>query len=343
MLPKNRTGKKAAASESADCRDDDYVDGKVASAAIRKLREIKEKGGPFFLAVGFRKPHMPFSAPAEYWAMHDRDALAKPRNPKMPDGSPSIAGHAWPEARGYTDIPNKGPVPDEKMAEVRHGYYAATSYMDAQVGRVLAELKELGLVGNTIVSLYGDHGFHIGEHDLWGKLTNYDMATNAPMLFVAPDQKDKGRVVRQAVEFVDIYPTMADLCGLEKPAGLEGESLAPVLDNHKAAVKNFAVSQFPRPISYNFTKNKPKNMGYSIRDDRYRYTLWIDFKDGKLLAEEFYDYSKNQVELTNQVDDSDYSDVIDTLRKKIEEVRLQNKVSLAGMIHVMLSFISRIS
>ncbi len=320
VLAKNRTGKKAAASESANCRETDYIDGKVADAAIRKLREIKDRGEPFFLAVGFRKPHMPFAAPAKYWAMHDRAALAKPRNPKTPDGAPEIAGHDWREARGYTDVPNKGDMPDEKTAELRHGYYAATSYVDAQIGRVLAELKRLGLDENTVISLYGDHGFHIGEHNLWGKLTNYDFGTHAPLLFASPFQKDKGGVVRRAVEFLDIYPTVADLCSLPKPAALEGESLTSVLDNHDAALKNFAVSQFARPVSYNFTKKKPENMGYTIRDDRYRYTQWITFKGGAVLAEEFYDYAKNDVELTNRVDEPEYAEAVKRLKKKLQRI-----------------------
>ena len=320
VLAKNRTGRKAAASESADCRDDDYVDGKVADAAIKTLRRMKDRAGPFFLAVGFRKPHMPFAAPAKYWAMHDRAALARPRNPKMPDGAPAIAGHGWAEARGYTDVPGKGAMPDKKTAELRHGYYAAASYVDAQIGRVLAELKRLGLDKNTVISLYGDHGFHIGEHNLWGKLTNYDFATNAPMLLAAPFQKDKGRVVRQAVEFLDVYPTLVDLCGLEKPAALEGTSLAAVLDNHKAVVKNFAVSQFARPVSYDFTRRRPKNMGYTIRDDRYRYTRWVRFQDGAVLAEEFYDYAAGGVELKNRVKDPEYAEVITRLKQKLRKI-----------------------
>jgi len=320
VLAKNRTGKKAAASESADCSDDEYIDGKVAVAAIKALRRLKEAGKPFFLAVGFRKPHLPFAAPAKYWAMHDRAALAKPANPKMPDGAPPMAGHDSREARGYTDIPSKGDVPPAKAAEVRHGYYAATSYMDAQLGRVVAELKRLGLADNTIISLYGDHGFHIGEHNLWGKLTNYDIATRAPLLVVSRFQQAPGKVVRQAVEFVDIYPTLAALCGLKPPAGLEGTSLAALLDNPHAACKNFAISQFPRPVSYNFTRKTPRNMGYSIRDDRYRYTKWIALKDGNLLAEEFYDYSTDRAELKNHARNPKYAKPIARLRKTLRAV-----------------------
>ena len=317
LLPKNRTGGKAAGAESSPSADSDHLDGKVAEAAIQKLRLLKRTRQPFFLAVGFRKPHMPFSAPAKYWALYDRAKLAQPINPRMPKGAPAIAAHQWPEARGYTDIPRQGAITAAKIAELRHGYYAATSFMDAQVGRVVDELKRLGLDQNTVISLYSDHGFHVGEHNLWGKLTNYDIGTRVPLLFVAPQQKARGRVVRQAVELLDIYPTLTDLCGLKQPGQLEGASLARHLDR-LGPTKNFALSQFPRPVAYNFQKTNPKSMGYSIRDDRYRLTQWIDFRTGKLLAEEFYDYRENNPELKNQIKDPAHAHTINRLKPKLQ-------------------------
>ena len=311
-------GHKRAASESASVPDTAYVDGLVSEAAMKALGDLKKQDKSFFLAVGFRKPHLPFSAPKKYWDMYDRAKLAKARNPTMPNDAPLIAGHSWKEVRGYTDVPDKGPMTKDKTAELRHGYYAATSYMDTQVGRLLDELKRLGLNKNTIVCLYGDHGFHLGEHNLWGKLTNYDMGTNAPLLFASPFQKEKGKAIRQTVEFLDIYPTIADLCGLKKPVELEGKSLLPLLDNSKAAAKNFAISQFSRPVSYNYTKKKPKNMGYSIRDDRYRYTKWIEFKSGAILVEEFYDYAKINVEVKNEVNNPQYVSTINRMKKRLE-------------------------
>lgn len=319
-LKRNQTGGKAEATECADCADNDYVDGKVAVAAIRKLRALKAQDKPFFLAVGFRKPHMPFTAPKKYWDLYDREKLAKPANPNMPENAPDIAGHDWPEARGYTDIPDEGPMPPDIAARTRHGYYASTSYVDAQLGRVLNELKALGLDKNTVVSLYGDHGFHIGEHDLWGKLTNYDMSTNAPLLVASPFQKDKGKVIQQAVEFLDLYPTLAKACGLAGPVDLEGTSLLPVMNDSTVPTKNFALSQFQRPPSYNFLKAPPKNMGYSIRDDRYRYTRWIDFKTHGVIAEEFYDYATSKVELENRIDDPAYARAIARLREQLRSL-----------------------
>ena len=319
VLKKNRTGKKAAASEMADCADNDHIDGKVADLAIEKLRELKKSGKPFFLAVGFRKPHMPFNAPKKYWKMHDRSKLERPRYPDFPADAPSIASHGWPEARGYTDIPNKGPIPPEKIAETRHGYYAATSFMDAQLGKVINELETLGLAGNTVIVLYGDHGFHIGELDIWGKLTNYEVSTNAPMLIVSPKQKTKGSTVDKAVEFLDIYPTVADLCGLKKPKELEGTSLVKVLDDPFAEVKDFAISQIPRPVSYNFTKKPPVNMGYSIRNQRFRYTKWVNFKTGATVAEEFYDYEVNKLERSNQIGNAEHATIIHRMKEQLKK------------------------
>lgn len=320
VLKKNRTGKKAAATEMADCKDIDYIDGKVADLAVKKLRELKKSGKPFFLAVGFRKPHMPFTAPKKYWEMHDRTKLAKPPYPKMPINAPTIAAHGWPEARGYTDIPGKGPIETDKIAEIRHGYYAATSFMDAQLGKVMDELKALDLNGNTVVVLYGDHGFHIGELDLWGKLTNYELGTKAPMLIASPKQKTKGATIDKAVEFLDIYPTVADLCGLKKPDVLEGTSLVDVLDDPAAKVKDFAISQIPRPVSYNFVRRQPGNMGYSIRNQRFRYTKWVTFNTGAILAEEFYDYKTDELERRNQIGNSEHTSTIKQMKQQLTNV-----------------------
>ena len=317
LLPKNRTGGKAAGAESSPSADSDHLDGKVAEAAIQKLRLLKRTRQPFFLAVGFRKPHMPFSAPAKYWALYDRAKLAQPINPRMPKGAPAIAAHQWPEARGYTDIPRQGAITAAKIAELRHGYYAATSFTDAQVGRVVGELKRLGLDRNTVISLYSDHGFHVGEHNLWGKLTNYEIGTRVPLLFVTPDQPTRGQVVRQAVELLDLYPTLTTLCGLKPPANLEGTCLAGHLSG-RAPAKNFALSQFPRPVAYNFKTRPPQRMGYSLRDDRYRFTQWIDFASGHVLAEEFYDYNQARPEQKNQIHNVRYAEGIQALRLKLQ-------------------------
>jgi iduronate 2-sulfatase len=320
FLEKNRTGGKANATERAEVADNKYRDGKIADVAIKKLRAVRQDNKPFFLAVGFQKPHLPFTAPSRYWDLYDRADLAEPLSPRMPAGAPDIAAHNWPEARGYTDIPRTGPISAQKIAELRHGYYAATSFVDAQMGRVLDELKRLELDDNTVIVLYGDHGFHLGEQSLWGKLTNYDMGTRAPLLVAHPGQTDKAATIDRAVEFLDIYPTLAELCGLDPPDTLQGESLAKVLDDRDAEVKDFAISQFPRPVSYNFSKKPPTNMGYSIRTKDYRYTRWVEFQTGKLLAEEFYDLKADGIERRNEIHNLEYTPVIDQLKRRLGEV-----------------------
>src|SRR6185503_4832152 len=173
--------------ESADVPDDAYPDGKIAAEAIRRLRAAKEKPDtPFFLAVGFLKPHLPFCAPKRYWDLYSRDSFNPPARRKPPEGAPAYAPTAWGELRQYSDIPQTGPVSDEQARILIHGYHAAVSYVDAQIGRVLDELDHLGLASNTIVVLWGDHGWHLGDHGMWSKHTNYEVATHIPLLIIAP-------------------------------------------------------------------------------------------------------------------------------------------------------------
>ncbi|KAF0175443.1 MAG: sulfatase [Limisphaerales bacterium] len=209
-----KLGPRGAAYESADVPDNKYGDGMIADEAIERLRAAKAKAGePFFLAVGFLKPHLPFVAPKKYWDLYDRNTfkLAQPQTP--PVGAPSYAPQSGGELRNYKDMPAKGTLPDDLQRTLIHGYYAATSYMDAQAGRVLAELDKLGLAANTIVVLWGDHGWHLGDHGIWCKHTNYEQAARIPVLVAGPGVK-AGAKTASLVETVDIYPTLAELAGL---------------------------------------------------------------------------------------------------------------------------------
>lgn len=248
--------------EAPDVADHALPDGLTADKAIEVLRQIKDR--PFFLAVGFLKPHLPFVAPKKYFDLYPPDKVKLAPNPNPPQDVPPIALHNWQELRAYNDIPKQGPLPESKARELVRGYYAATSYMDAQLGRVLAELESLGLKDSTIVVLWGDHGWQLGEHGLWCKHTNFEVAARAPLLFAVPGQKNPGAKTQALAEFVDIYPTLSELCGLPLPAGLEGTSLAPVLNDPQRPWKPAAFSQYPRG----------KVMGYSMRTDRYRLTEW---------------------------------------------------------------------
>ena len=223
---------RGVAYESADVPDDEYADGKIAAEAITRLRSFKQSGEPFFLAVGFLRPHLPFNAPKKYWDLHDPKKFILPERTTPPEGAPPFAPTSWGELRQYKDMPENGPLPPEEQRTLIHGYYAATSYMDAQLGRVLDELDKLGLAENTIIVLWGDHGWHLGDHGMWCKHTNYEQATRAPLIISAPG-KTGGQATLALAEFVDIYPTLCELAGVGKPAHLQGTSLAPLLDDPK--------------------------------------------------------------------------------------------------------------
>jgi len=293
-------GHKRGSTECAEVPDDAYIDGIVAEEACKKLQALAAKESPFFLAVGFRKPHIPFCAPKQYWDLYDREALARPANPDRPASAPDVALHDNRELRGYWDIPSEGPISPEKTAELRHGYYACVSYTDALIGKVLDELEKLGLADNTIISLYGDHGYHLGEKGLWCKTTNYELDTNAPLMVSLPDQRGAGQKTPALCEFVDLYPTLVEAAGFELPGGLEGTSLMPLISDPTRTWKSGAFSQFPRPWRYN---GEPEVMGYSIRTERYRYTEWQTFRSGEVLARELYDHSTDEAEVRNLAGD----------------------------------------
>lgn len=300
-------GPKRDATEIADVPDNAYVDGQVTDIALQRMRELAAKPDPFFLAVGFRKPHLPFCAPKKYWDLYDRAALAEPDHPDRPTGVPDIALHDNRELRGYRDIPKEGPLTPEKIAELRHGYYACVSFMDAQVGRVLDELEQLGLADNTIVSFYGDHGYHLGEKGLWCKTTNYELDTNAPLMVSVPGGQIRGVRSGALCEFVDIYPTLVEAAGFTPPEHLEGCSLTPLFTDPDRPWKKAAFSQFPRPWRYH---GEPEVMGYSIRTPRYRYTEWQRFRSREVLARELYDHDLDTAELKNLADQATSEPVV---------------------------------
>jgi len=267
--------------EDPDVPDNALPDGKTADKAIEVLRGIKDK--PFFLAVGFLKPHLPFVAPKKYFDLYPPDEITLADNPFPPKDCPQIALTNWGELRAYSDIPKTGPLPEEKARELIRAYFAATSYVDAQIGRLLDELERLGLSDNTVIVLWGDHGWKLGEHGLWCKHTNFEEDTRSLLIISAPNQKNAGAKTYALCEFVDIYPTLCELCGLPVPEGLEGLSLVPVMEKPDRPWKKAAFSQYPR---------RGKVMGYSMRTERYRYTEWLD-ADGKAVAVELYDYRKD--------------------------------------------------
>lgn len=314
--------------ESVDLPDNAYVDGANALHAIDILKQLKAEDDPFFFAVGFSKPHLPFTAPKKYWDMYERNEMPLAPFQKISENSPELAFHTAAELHNYSDIPpitsfsdhldGQG-LPIDKQKELIHGYYAAVSYIDAQVGILLRTLDSLGMTENTIVVLWGDHGWHLGDHNLWCKHTNFEQATRSPLLISAPGI-DPSKT-KSPTEFVDVFPTLCNLAGIVIPSHLDGESLVPLMKEPELMLKEFAVSQFPR------TDNKLETgglghstgqiMGYSIRTNRYRYTVWMgnDFKSTQpydedlVVATELYDYEKDPMETVNFANEDTYSKI----------------------------------
>ena len=282
--------KKQRSWQAPDVPDNTLQDGQVADRAVHALRQSRDR--PFFLAVGFQKPHLPFTAPKRYFDLYDPESLPLPANPRRPVDAPEMAFTQWQELRGYTDIPNEGPLPPGKARELVHGYYAAASYMDAQAGRVLDELETLGLAERTVVILFGDHGWHLGEQALWAKTTNFELAARAPLLLHVPGMRTGGRSCEGIVEFVDMYPTLCEACGIASPADLDGASMMPLIENPETRGREAAFNQIPRPY---LADKDWQQMGYSMRTDQYRYTEWVD-RDRKVVARELYDLGDARAE-----------------------------------------------
>lgn len=278
--------------DQRDVPDEAYYDGRVARLAVEALRGLKKKDNPFFLAVGFWKPHSPFNAPKRYWDLYRREDVALPRNPEWPKDAPRVA---WHNSREILGEKGRTLTPDA-VRELRHGYLANISYLDAQVGKVLDELARLGLAGNTIVVFWSDHGFHLGEQTLWAKTSNFELDARVPLLIAVPGMKTAGKKTDALAELLDLYPTLAELCGLSKPEGLDGVSLVPVLEDAGKSVKKAALTQHPRPAYYT---GAPETMGYSLRSEAFRYVEWRDWKTGAVVARELYDHAADPDETRN--------------------------------------------
>ena len=314
-LKESKPGKeKGIAAERADVGDDAYVDGKITEDAVATIARLAKSDVPFFLAVGFLKPHSPYNAPKRYWDLYDRDEI-KPLGPvTRPEGVTELAWFNFREVRGFSDVPETGPLPEKLAARLRHGYYAATSYVDANVGRLLDALKSAGAADDTVIVFWSDHGYHLGENSHWTKVTARDLDAHVPLIVRAPG-KAAGRT-GALVEYIDIYPTLAELCGLPEPPGLDGESFLETLDNPRRAGKLAAFTQVCRP----WPGGQPiTEMGHSMRTKRYRYTRWVDVETKEVLAEELYDHDADPLERRNLAGRPEYNAIITRLRKLMAE------------------------
>jgi iduronate 2-sulfatase len=314
--PRNngKASKRGPAFEVSPKTDDELPDGATAAEAVKRLAALNTNKGPFFLAVGFLKPHLPFVAPKKYWDLYDPDAIPIPTTDKLPDGCPDFAGHTNGELHSYPGVPKGDPIPADFAKTLRHGYYACLSYTDAQIGRLLDALDKEGLADNTIIVLWGDHGWQLGDHGLWHKHTNFEIAARAPLLISVPGTKTTGRKCEAPVEFVDVYPTLAAVCGLSIPEGLGGSSLQAFIDDPSAPSEDVAISQYP--------KRAPEGpvMGYSIRNNRWRATFWRERSGSKIVATELYDHQNDPHETVSLANKPEHKSRLEILAKHLPPV-----------------------
>lgn len=281
--------------EAADVSDEGYIDGKTTQKTIQTLRRLKKDGKPFFLGCGFKKPHMPFYVPKKYWDMYDPSALSLADNRYLPKGAPKSL-RSSNELNGYV-LDDYDLESDAWHRAMIHGYYACVSYIDAQVGKIMQELKDLGLDDNTIVVLWGDHGFHLGEHNFWSKHNTMDVSLRVP-LFVHVPGKMQGEA-NAMVSSVDIYPTLCELAGLPIPSHVQGKSFVPMLDDLSQSMQESVYARF--------------RDGDAVITESYAFTR---YSDGESML---YDHKKDPKENRNVATNPEYKDVVAKMRKLLDQ------------------------
>ncbi|MBM3334979.1 sulfatase, partial [Candidatus Sumerlaeota bacterium] len=295
---------------AAEGSDEEQTDGIAATEVIRLLEEHKNR--PFFIAAGFYRPHVPCVAPKKHFALHPRDKIVLPKEP--PDHLANV-----PDAAITVRPANYG-LSDDQLREFLQGYHASVSFLDAQVGRLLDALERLNLADNTIVVFWGDNGYLLGEHGQWQKSSLFEQSARVPMIVYAPGAKGNGKPCGRTVEFLDIYPTLADLCGLNA-AGAEGKSLRPLLGNPQAPWDRPAYTQVRRGPGAGAGKGKkaqqPPFMGRTVRTERWRYVEWDEGKRGVQL----YDHDNDPGEYRNLAEDAKYASVIAEMKQLLAAVR----------------------
>ncbi|GAL63557.1 choline-sulfatase [Algibacter lectus] len=337
--PRNGLGK-GPAYEKADVPDYFYEDGYNAELAIATLKDMLEKNPdkPFFLGMGMKKPHLDWLAPSKYWDLYNPSQIELAAHTEGPVDGAAMGLHPSFELRARYGIPKKGPIDDDMARTLKHAYLACVSYVDAQIGKMIDALDEAGVRDNTIIIVWSDHGWHLGDMGIWGKATNYEIATRVPLIIWTPDMEEKirGEKTEALVELVDIYPTLCELAGIEQPSHLEGQSFMPLLSNPNREWKSAAFSQFPNPALREWAANPLSKgmretyfgplieeveariikqqgdkwdrdlfennvMGYAMRTDKYRVIIWKDYKNPEKepLFIELYDHENDPAETEN--------------------------------------------
>ncbi len=308
--PENYKKKPMPTLEYEDLPDSVYSDGKVTQIAIKKIRE--NKGGPFFIGVGYRKPHLPFAAPKKYWDLYDLKKIRIPLDISAPEGCATYVYH-WSEMFAYTptafdrkdDDLIKVPIDNNTLQELTHGYYACVSFIDAQINLLLSELKKQGLDKNTVVVIWADHGWNLGEQHIIGKHNLYEFSCRVPLIIFDPENPNKGKTCSSFAELVDLFPTLSELCGLPAPPEYDGKSLVPLLKDQGSSVQDYAYTSY-RP----FSKGVSTMLGTSLRSKEYRFTEWRDIQNNEIKGEELYRLNSRENEKVNLVNKAEYQELV---------------------------------
>lgn len=312
--------------ECSEAPDNAFYDGAQTGLALNKLNQLKQKDQPFYLALGYYRPHLPFVAPKKYWDLYDKDKLSLAKNPFLPKNSPVMAMNSAYELTACYDLewvkhPSVSKLPEETARLLKHGYYASVSYIDACFGRLMDGLKKSGLYENTIIVIWGDHGWKLGEHGSWCKQTNYNIDTRVPLLIRVPGNQSNGKDCHQLTELVDLFPTLCDLAGIDIPGYMEGVSLEPLLKDPGQELKSAVFSQYVRRPKN--TPDRKRYMGYSMVTSKYHYVEWYHWDNaaktaGDLAAVELYDRRMDPEENINVADLPENSGVVRGLSKQLK-------------------------
>lgn len=313
----NTTHHRGPAYECADVEDTTYKDGANVKNAVARMAELAKEDDPFFLAVGLSKPHLPFVAPKKYWDLYPEASIGLPPVREMPVGSSKYTMRLHAELDSYYGMPALYKEIDEPTTKVlRRAYYACVSYADALVGQLLDQLDALGIRENTIIVLWGDHGYKLGDYSNWCKWSNMYLDTHIPLIFSIPNGR-QGAVCQTQVEALDIYPTLVDLCGLEKPDHLEGISLTDDLTTPGKTKARNVFSIWP----HSRTDYDRTVMGYSIKDGRYNYVEWVKLSSGEVLTRELYDHKSDPRETHNVVNNPEHASVVKRLAADLRPIK----------------------
>ncbi len=314
--------------EAANVHDTMYYDGAQTELAKKTLTRLSKTNQPFYMGLGYFRPHLPFVAPKKYWDLYDRDKMPLATNPEIPENAPLYSMNSMYELRHYDGFNHIGhPTSDYRMSEdtvriLRQGYYASVSYIDALLGDLVAHMKELGIYENTIIVIWGDHGWKLGDHNSWGKMTNYNIDLEVPMIVRYPGQENRGAQTYGITELVDMFPSLCELAGIEVPDYMQGTSFVPLLENPDRPWKKAAFSQFHRRP--NVSADGKRYMGYSINTDAYHYIEWYAWDHqtgtrGEFKSAELYDRKNDPFETVNIAEDEAFIQVVAGLSKQLAD------------------------